>query len=134
MLDKTTLNQLHDLKLQTITQQTSIQQEQPDIAVLTFDERLGVIEEAEWRSKRSRRIQRYAVQGRVLQAEGTERIYEAKAACCECYFREILMLIFFASFLQYLTAINMHFLFGIDISFLISMGQDTARLTLKSNP
>ncbi len=62
MLDKTTLNQLHDLKLKTMAQQISLQQEQPDITALTFEERLGMIVEAEWLSKRSSRIQRYAAQ------------------------------------------------------------------------
>ncbi|MEN6360315.1 MAG: IS21-like element helper ATPase IstB [Smithella sp.] len=62
MLDKTTLNQLHDLRLHTMSAKLSEQQNQPDILSFSFDERFGLLVDAEWMKKRGNRIERYVQQ------------------------------------------------------------------------
>jgi len=59
MLDKTTLNQLRDMKLNVMASKILEQQAQPDILRISFEERLGMLVDAEWSSKRRRRIERY---------------------------------------------------------------------------
>ena len=59
MLDKMTINQLRDMKLTTMAAKALEQQEQPDMLALSFEERLGLMVDAEWTAKRTRRIERY---------------------------------------------------------------------------
>jgi DNA replication protein DnaC len=58
MLNKTTINQLHDLHLSAMAAAFIAQQEQPDMEAIPFEERLGLLVETEWLSKRSNRINR----------------------------------------------------------------------------
>lgn len=58
MLDKTTLNQLHDLHLHTLAATLNTQQDQPEVLSLSFEERLGILVEAEWMKRRENRIDR----------------------------------------------------------------------------
>jgi len=58
MLNNTTLNQLHDLRLPAMAQQFKEQQNKIDMASLSFEERFGMLVEAEWLSRRNNRIER----------------------------------------------------------------------------
>jgi DNA replication protein DnaC len=62
MLNNTTINQLHDLRLTVMAAKLREQQEQPDIASLSFEERLGLLVEAEWFSRRTKRIDKLTAQ------------------------------------------------------------------------
>jgi len=62
MLEKNTLNQLRDLKLSAMATALAAQQDQPDLSTLPFEERLGLLVEAEWLSKRSKRVARFVAQ------------------------------------------------------------------------
>ncbi|MFP3040215.1 IS21-like element helper ATPase IstB [Treponema primitia] len=62
MLNKTTINQLHDLHLSAMAAAFIEQQEQPGPDTLPFDERLALLVEAEWLAKRSKRINRLVTQ------------------------------------------------------------------------
>lgn len=61
MLNNTTMNQLHDLRLPVMAAKLREQQELPDMAALSFEERLGFLVEAEWLSRRSKRIDRLII-------------------------------------------------------------------------
>jgi len=58
MLNNATLNQLHDLRLPAMAAGFKQQQTQIDITPLTFEERFGMLVEAEWLSRRNNRINR----------------------------------------------------------------------------
>jgi len=58
MLDKATLNKLREMKLSAMAEKLEWQQEQPDIQNLSFEERFGMIVDAEWLEKHDRRINR----------------------------------------------------------------------------
>jgi DNA replication protein DnaC len=58
MLNKTTLNQLHDLRLHTMAAKLAEQMEHPDLDALPFEDRLSLVVEAEWLEKKSSRISR----------------------------------------------------------------------------
>jgi DNA replication protein DnaC len=62
MLDNTTLNQLHDLRLTAMVAKLREQQEQPDITSLSFEERLGLLVEAEWFLRRTKRVDKLTAQ------------------------------------------------------------------------
>lgn len=59
MLEKTTLNQLRDLRLPAMAAKLTEQQQQPDILSLSFEERFGILVDTEWMKKRGNRIDRY---------------------------------------------------------------------------
>jgi DNA replication protein DnaC len=59
MLDKTTLNQLHELRLSAMAAKLVQMREQPELASLSFDESFAILVQAEWISKRSKRINRF---------------------------------------------------------------------------
>lgn len=59
MLDKATINKLRDMKLSAMADKLAWQQEHPEVHILSFDERLGMIVDAEWMTKRERRINRF---------------------------------------------------------------------------
>jgi DNA replication protein DnaC len=59
MLDKATLNKLREMKLSTMAEKLDWQQEQPDIQNLSFEERFGMLIDAEWLERHDRRINRY---------------------------------------------------------------------------
>ena len=58
MFDKATLNKLQEMKLSTMAAKFAWQQEQPDMQALTFEERFGMLVDAEWMAKQDRRIDR----------------------------------------------------------------------------
>jgi len=58
MLNNTTLNQLHDLRLPSMAASFKEQLNKIDIASLSFEERFGMLVEAEWLSRRNNRINR----------------------------------------------------------------------------
>jgi DNA replication protein DnaC len=58
MLDKATLTKLREMKLTSMASKLAWQQEQPDMRNLSFDERLGMLVDAEWLAKCGRRVER----------------------------------------------------------------------------
>jgi hypothetical protein len=58
MLNKTTLNQLHDLRLGEMARKYSELSENSCAGALSFDERFAFLVEAEWLSRRDNRIKR----------------------------------------------------------------------------
>ena len=59
MLDKATLTKLREMKLSAMADKFIWQQEQADMQSLTFEERFGMLVDAEWLAKRGRRIERF---------------------------------------------------------------------------
>ena len=59
MLDKTTLNKLRDMNLSAMADKLTWLQEQPNTQSLSFEERFGMLVDAEWLAKRGRRIERF---------------------------------------------------------------------------
>ena len=59
MLDKATLNKLREMKLAAMAEKLEWQHEQPEIQKLSFEERFGMLVDAEWLEKHNRRISRY---------------------------------------------------------------------------
>jgi DNA replication protein DnaC len=62
MLDKVMVEQLHELRLGVMAQKLAEQQENSDMMALSFDERLGMIVEAEWIARKTRRVERHISQ------------------------------------------------------------------------
>jgi len=58
MLNAPTLEQLHALKLGTMAAAWNDQQGQADVTALAFDERFGLLVEAEWRARENKRLTR----------------------------------------------------------------------------
>ena len=58
MLNAPTLEQLHALKLGALAAAWTEQQGQPDMTALAFDERFGLLVEAEWRARENKRLTR----------------------------------------------------------------------------
>jgi len=58
MLNAPTAEQLHALKLGAMATAWSDQQAQPDVIALAFDERFGLLVEAEWRARENKRLAR----------------------------------------------------------------------------
>jgi DNA replication protein DnaC len=58
MLNAPTLEQLHALKLGTMAAAWNDQQGQADLTALSFDERFGLLVEAEWRARENKRLTR----------------------------------------------------------------------------
>jgi DNA replication protein DnaC len=58
MLNAPTLEKLHALKLGTMAAAWNDQQGQPDVIALSFDERFGLLVEAEWRARENKRLTR----------------------------------------------------------------------------
>ena len=64
MLDNTTLNQLHDLRLPVMASSFKEQLNQNGMASLSFEERFAMLVEAEWLSRRNKRL------GRLIRQAG----------------------------------------------------------------
>lgn len=58
MLDRVMLNQLYEMKLTAMADKLIEQQENPDLQALSFEERLGMLVDAQWLSRRNSRIDR----------------------------------------------------------------------------
>ena len=58
MLNAPTLEKLHTLKLGTMAAAWTDQQGQADLTALSFDERFGLLVEAEWRTRENKRLTR----------------------------------------------------------------------------
>ncbi len=58
MLTAPTLEQLHALKLSAMAAAWTEQQQQADLTALAFDERFGLLVEAEWRARENKRLVR----------------------------------------------------------------------------
>lgn len=58
MLKQPTMEKLHALHLNAFAKAWEEQQQQPDVQTLSFDERLGLLVEAEWLSRENSRIAR----------------------------------------------------------------------------
>jgi len=58
MLATPTLDKLHALKLPALAQAWREQQQNADLAALSFDERLGLLVDAEWLSRENKRLAR----------------------------------------------------------------------------
>jgi len=65
MLNAPTLEKLHALKLDALAAAWTEQQHQADLTALAFDERLGLLVEAEWLARENKRLAR-ALQGAKL--------------------------------------------------------------------
>jgi len=79
MLDKATINKLRDMKLSTMAAKLEWQQEQPDIQSLSFEERLGMLVDAEWLAKQDRRNDRFVRQAEFRDPATVEDIvYQEK--------------------------------------------------------
>jgi len=59
MLDKATLTKIREMKLTAMAAKLVWQQEQPDMQNLSFEERFGMLVDAEWLAKCGRRIERF---------------------------------------------------------------------------
>jgi len=59
MLDKATLTKLREMKLTAMAAKLVWQQEQPDMQNLSFEERLGMLVDAEWLARCGRRVERF---------------------------------------------------------------------------
>ena len=62
MLNKTTVNQLHDLRLKTMAAKLVEQEQSPQMSSLSFDERLAFLVDAEHLARYARRTQRLITQ------------------------------------------------------------------------
>jgi len=62
MFDRATLNKLHDLKLSVMADKFAWQMEQTNLQSLSFEERFGMIVDAEWLEKGERRTNRLVKQ------------------------------------------------------------------------
>ena len=62
MLNKTTVNQLHELRLPAMAAKLVEQMEMPEVDTLPFEDRLALMVEAEWLAKKSSRISRLIAQ------------------------------------------------------------------------
>jgi DNA replication protein DnaC len=62
MLDNATINKLREMKLSTMAAKLAWQQERPDMQGLSFEERFGMLVDAEWMAKHDRRIGRFIKQ------------------------------------------------------------------------
>ena len=58
MLNSPTLEQLHTLKLGAMAAAWTAQQQQADLSALAFDERFGLLVEAEWTARENKRLTR----------------------------------------------------------------------------
>lgn len=74
MLDKMTLNQLHEMNLSAMADKLLEQQELPDMQALSFEERLGMLVEAQWTARRNSRIKRYMNQANLRYPAAVEDI------------------------------------------------------------
>lgn len=79
MLDKATLGKLREMKLSAMAGKLAWQQEQPGMQSLSFEERFGMLVDAEWLAKRGRRIERFVRQAEFRFPAAMEDIdYQAK--------------------------------------------------------
>ena len=62
MLNKTTVNQLHDLRLKTMAAKLVEQEQSPQMSSLSFDERLAFLVDAEHLARHARRTNRLITQ------------------------------------------------------------------------
>jgi DNA replication protein DnaC len=74
MFNYITSNQLHDLKLVTMDNKLREQTEQVDINSLSFDERFGILVEAEWLSRQTKRTNRFIDQATFRFSASIENI------------------------------------------------------------
>ena len=58
MFNNATLSQLHDLRLSAMAESFREQQDNRDVAALSFEERFGMLVEAEWLARRNKRTER----------------------------------------------------------------------------
>jgi len=95
MLDRETLNKLREMKLSAMADKLAWQLERPDMQCLSFEERLGMLVDAEWLAKRGRRINRLIKQAEFRLTADVEDIdYHGKQGItkadvmrlCDCSF------------------------------------------------
>ena len=65
MLTSPTMEQLHALKLSALASAWTEQQHQADVTALAFDERFGLLVEAEWRARENKRLARALQEARL---------------------------------------------------------------------
>ena len=73
MLNDTTVNKLHEMKLSVMAQTFREQASDPKLAEMAFEERLGLIVDAEWTARKNNRLTR------LIRSAG----YEISNACIE---------------------------------------------------
>ena len=69
MLNEPTVEKLQAMRLHGLLQAWQQQQTQPDINQLGFDERLGLLVDAEWLSRENRRLTRVLQQAKLKLAQ-----------------------------------------------------------------
>jgi DNA replication protein DnaC len=69
MLTEPTLDKLKTLKLDAMATAWLEQQKQPDIAQLAFDERLGLLVEAQWLARENKRLSRCLKEAKLRQTQ-----------------------------------------------------------------
>jgi len=69
MLTEPTLDKLKTLKLDAMAHAWLEQQKQPDIAQLAFDERLGLLVEAQWLARENKRLSRCLKEAKLRQTQ-----------------------------------------------------------------
>ena len=74
MLATPTVDKLHALKLPAMAQAWSEQQKNAELAALSFDERLGLLIDAEWLARENKRL------ARALQEAGVREVRALTAA------------------------------------------------------
>ena len=74
MFDKATLNKLRELKLSTMAAKFAWQLEQTDMQALSFEERFGMLVDAEWMAMHDRRTERFVKQAQFRFPAAIENI------------------------------------------------------------
>jgi DNA replication protein DnaC len=69
MLTSPTMEQLHALKLSALASAWTEQQQQADMTALAFDERFGLLVEAEWRARENKRLARALQEAKLKLAQ-----------------------------------------------------------------
>jgi DNA replication protein DnaC len=79
MLNSSTLEKLSTLRLHAMAHAWQEQQTHPDHAALSFDERLGLLVEAQWLARENRRLQRSLREARLRLSQATLEAIEYRS-------------------------------------------------------
>jgi DNA replication protein DnaC len=91
MLNEPTIEKLKTLRLHAMAEAWAAQQTQPDIATLSFDERFGLLVDAEWLHRENTRLQRALKEAKLrMSAACVEDIeYAAKRELDKALIRQL---------------------------------------------
>jgi len=71
MLNEPTIEKLRALRLDTMAAAWEEQQKSPDVTALSFDERFGMLVDAEWLARENRRVQRALKEAKLRLGQAT---------------------------------------------------------------